>query len=130
MKFMNPYPTTCEHCNHKSNYPVNALLEFTSVCVKCNTAIRKTALAMHQTKREHSITMWPILFIFDALDVFDIDIDHISDEEYDNMETMDDFIILAKRIGNNTNDIEARIIDMDIIKPIKDSLEPASLAPT
>ncbi|VAW62592.1 hypothetical protein MNBD_GAMMA11-2735 [hydrothermal vent metagenome] len=128
MKFINPINATCESCQHQDLYPVDNLLSLTATCSKCGEILLHTGLSMNNTLREHRIELWPILFLWEALDVFNIDIDDISDDEFDNMLTINDFIFLAKRSNNQLENIEQRIIEFGILKPIKNTLNPATLA--
>ncbi len=123
MKFFDPFPVTCEHCQHKSQYPVDKLLRGETYCQRCREMLRETPTTMRASVRSHRIDIWPALFWWEAYEAFSIDLDLVSDEEDEAVQTVSDFLELAKKYGqvkhNSLIEFEQVILSMNIMRGLQ-----------
>lgn len=99
MKFIDPFPTTCEFCDEKGLYPLKELLVYEAHCKICGKKLIEGPLGMHKGRRSVAIELWPINLIWEACEEFDLDLDCISDEEFDSMCLLKDFIVSIEKMG-------------------------------
>lgn len=96
MHFMDPFPTRCEFCRHLAYYPLKPLKAERAGCVSCGKVLRKAARNIRRTEREHGIEIWPMALVFELMLQADVDLDLISDEEYDSATTLSAVIALLQ----------------------------------
>lgn len=99
MKFIDPFPTKCEFCTEKNLYSVKELLAYEAHCKNCGSKLIDGPSGMHKGMRQVAIDLWPVCLLLDACEKFDLDIDRISDEEFDNMYLVKDFIKNIEKMG-------------------------------
>jgi len=121
MQYIDPFPALCEFCHTKSNYAVKDLLAYKAKCIQCGKVLEKTASGMHESEKKHRVETWPMHFIFDGIEAFNIDIDDLSDEEFEAIKTIQDFVQLVEKIkGEN---ITNKIQSMKMIQPLLHQIE-------
>lgn len=99
MKFIDPFRTACEFCKDTNFYPVKALLSYEAHCKQCGKKLIEGPLSMHQSIRLVKIDLWPISLLWEACEAFDLDLDCISDTEFDNMCLVKDFMKILYKMG-------------------------------
>lgn len=99
MEFIDPFPTKCEFCNEKILYLVKELLAYEAHCKNCGSKLIDGPLGMHKGRRSVAIDLWPVSLLWDACEEFDLDLDRISDEEFENMRLAKDFIKNIEKMG-------------------------------
>ncbi|WP_144208219.1 hypothetical protein [Shewanella donghaensis] len=97
MQYIDPLTAECELCGSKNEYPLKDILEYKVACKSCMIKMTRTALTIHKEIREHNLEVWPIHFLLDALDIFKLDIDDISENEIEKMTHINDFNVVLKR---------------------------------
>ena len=120
MQFIDPLTAQCEFCSSISKYPVKDLLNSSATCTNCMKILIETPLIMKKSMRQHAMDMWPIIFIFDACEMMDLDLDNITDEDFDNVVYISDFKLLMEKLGCNQEikDILKLPIFKDILSKI------------
>ena len=121
MQFMDPHPTQCEFCQTTFHYPVKDLLAYKTKCLQCGKSLKDSADEMHRTLKVHRIKTWPMHFIFDGIEVFEVDIDALTDAEFDAIKTIQDFVQLVEKI--NGKDVTKEIQSMKKIQSILHKIE-------
>ena len=121
MQFMDPSRTQCEFCQTEANYSVKDLLAYKAKCQQCGEILKHSANKMHRTLKEHKVETWPMHFIFDGLEVFEVDIDALTDAQFDAIKTIQDFVQLVKK--TNGKDVTKEIQSMKKIQSILNKIE-------
>ena len=121
MQYSDPFTVECEECGFKSQYPLNSVLKFSVDCKNCGFRLKKCAEIMHDNIKSHNASLWPVHFIFDGFDVFGVDIDDVTDDEFDSINTLQDFCIYVEgKIGCS---IEKNLFSIPMLKEFKSSYE-------
>lgn len=118
MQFIDPYPVVCERCDYKAGYPVDDLLKYKAVCGQCGTDLVETSNSMHRTLKEHRIETWPMYFMLEGMEKFDIDLEDVSDEEYDEVQDMSEFLLLVEKYGKPCENFKSEVLKMDAFKGV------------
>jgi len=121
MQYIDPLPALCESCQTKSDYSVADLLAYKAKCIQCGKVLENVANVMHETNKAHKLETWPMHFIFDALEVFEVDIDDLSDEEFDAVKTIQDLVQLIEKIKDKN--ITEQIPSMKTLQPILNKIK-------
>lgn len=120
---MDPMPITCPKCDHNDAYTVANLLDLKAVCSICGQNFKSDGLKMKENSRLHQLETWPFFFFADEVcEEFNIDLDDITDDEFDNLKTINDIIIIIKKNHSDASNIEKRIMNVDMLKTVKDDL--------
>lgn len=121
MKFIDPSPAHCESCGTADLYPVNDLLRYEQVCSACGSLLVESALSMNQAQRSVALEAWPVsCFFWDACSMIDLDLDAITDQEFENVVYIRDFKKLLRQQGH-LSDIKI-ILEFPCIQAIKGCL--------
>lgn len=121
MQYSDPFSVECEKCGFESQYPLDNVLKFSVDCKSCGFRLKKCAVVMHDSIRSHNTSLWPAHFIFDGFEVFGVDIDDVTDDEFDSINTLRDFSIYVERkIGSS---IERNLFSIPTLKEFKSTYE-------
>jgi hypothetical protein len=91
VQYADPFSVECEECGFEDQYPLNNILKFSAVCTSCGFKLNKCAEVMHKNIKSHNASLWPTHFIFEGFEVFNVDIDDVTDDEFDSINTLQDF---------------------------------------
>ena len=91
MQYADPFSVKCEKCGFEAQYPLDNVLKFSVDCIKCGFKLRESAEIMHHNSKLHRTSLWPTHFIFDGFEFFNVDIDDVTDDEFDSINTLQDF---------------------------------------
>ena len=92
-------PVECEKCGHKASYPLSELRAMTALCESCGCILEQIGSQLAENDRNHRLDMWPFYFKIEALEIFDIDLDEVGDEEFDQILSVRELqgFLLSKR---------------------------------
>lgn len=114
MQYADPFAVECEKCGFIAQYPLNHVLMFSAECQKCGFQMRACAQVMHVNLKSHNASLWPVHFVFEGLEVFGLDIDEVTDEEFYSINTLWDFCnYVENKLGNG---IENRLFNIPMLK--------------
>ncbi|WP_428820141.1 hypothetical protein [Microbulbifer sp. MCCC 1A16149] len=125
MEFIDPFPTKCEFCNESNIYPVKELLAYKAICKSCGSKLIDGPLEMHKGKRSVAIELRPATLIWEACEKFDLDLECISDEEFDDMRLVSDFLKNIEKMGFD-GELES-ILELSSFKRVSQSIDPSKL---
>lgn len=125
MHFMDPFPTRCEFCQHKAYYPLKPLKAEKAGCLSCGKVLRKAARNIRRTEREHGIEIWPMALVFELMLQADVDLDLISEEEYDSASTLSAVIALLQ-LGETPMTTQ-EVLDFEMLSHLRTRLSDEQL---
>ena len=118
MQFIDPMQVTCEKCGYIDEYPLESLTSYSACCNNCGSKVDHAGISINEAKREHLISTWPFYFLVDMLEQFHIDLDEISDEECENIQTLGDLIKTIEEKLNTDEMVKDKVLDSDDIKTV------------
>jgi len=118
MQYIDPLNIQCKHCKNFRNYSLIELKK-TNVCCKfCGESLAYVNFEMEAKQKELVIEMWPGNFIFDGFDAFDLDLELISESEFDNIKNISDLIeVITSNIDSDKN-VEDYFVSLNILEPL------------
>lgn len=96
MQYADPVSVECEKCGFEARYPLDNVLKFSVDCISCGFKLKECAEIMHKNIKSHNASLWSTHFIFEGFEVFNVDIDGVTDDEFDSINTLQDFCIYVE----------------------------------
>ena len=125
MHFMDPFPARCEFCQYLAYYPLEPLKTEKAGCLSCGKVLRKAARSIRHTLREHGIEIWRHALVFELMLKADVDLDLVSDEEFDNATTLSAVIALLQQGASAMTPRE--VLDFEMLDYLRTTLDEAQL---
>ncbi|MBB1304362.1 SMI1/KNR4 family protein [Pseudoalteromonas sp. SR43-5] len=113
MQYLDPFPVTCEFCEHLAYYPLTPLKAEKAACTACKKVLRQTPRSLRSSSRKHGIEIWPIAFVFEVISDFDLDCDLIYDEDPNEETTLLAFIELIQKVNPSVS--TRNLLDFDML---------------
>ena len=125
MQYADPFTVECEKCGFDSQYPLDNVLQFSVDCKSCGFRLEKCAEIMHKNIKSHKTSLWPAHFIFEGFEVFNVDIDNVTDDEFDSINTLRDFCMYVEcKIGSS---IKRSLFSVPMLREFKSKYELSDL---
>lgn len=95
-QYFDPLTVECPFCNTKAAYPLKDLENYQAVCIKCKKNLAQVSRKMEQTKLKHSSELSNLWLKLELFDDYIMD-ESLTDEEFDNLQTLGELIDLLRR---------------------------------
>jgi len=95
-QYFDPLTVACPFCKTKAAYPLKELENYQSVCFQCKKSLAQVSRQMEQTKQKHSAELSNFWLKVELFDDYILD-ESLTDEEFDNLQTLGELIDLLKR---------------------------------
>lgn len=96
MQYMDPLTVECTFCKKKAAYPLKDLESYQAICIHCNKSLAYASRKISQKKSEHATDSWISWFKLEIIEEYNL-LDSISDEEFENANTLGEFVNLLNR---------------------------------
>lgn len=95
-QYFDPLTVECPFCKTKAAYPLKDLEKYQAVCFQCKKSLAQVSRQMDQTKQQHSSELSNFWLKLELFDDYILD-ESLTDEEFDNLQTLGELIELLKR---------------------------------
>jgi hypothetical protein len=116
--YQDPLNIQCNYCKKYSERYISDLKEHDVCCKFCGENISYIWAEMEQHRKSHIINMWPSNFIFESFDAFDIDIDTVTEKDFDQINTLSDLVSYIVRNEKNVDIVEKYLLSLKIFECI------------
>lgn len=101
-QYFDPFTVECPFCNTKAAYPLKSLETYQANCIKCKKSLAQVSRQMDQTKQKNSSELSNFWLKLELFDDYLLD-ESLTDEEFDNLQTLGELIDLLKRFDPNAS---------------------------
>jgi N-acetylglucosamine-6-phosphate deacetylase len=95
-QYFDPLTVECPFCKTKAAYPLKDLENYQAICIQCKKSLAQVSRQMDQTKQKNSSELSNFWLKLELFDDYIMD-ESLTDEEFDNLQTLGELIDLLKR---------------------------------